>query len=35
VSGPYRFEVLEGVGHWVPQLAAERFTSLLLAHLAR
>lgn len=34
VTGPYRFEVLEGVGHWVPELAADRFTPLLLAHLA-
>ena len=30
----YRFEVLEGVGHWIPELAADRFTPLLLAHLA-
>jgi pimeloyl-ACP methyl ester carboxylesterase len=34
VSGPYRFEVLEGVGHWVPELGAEAFTPLLLDHLA-
>jgi hypothetical protein len=33
VSGPYRFEVLEGVGHWIPELAADRFTPLLLEHL--
>jgi pimeloyl-ACP methyl ester carboxylesterase len=33
VSGPYRFEVLEGVGHWIPELAAEPFTALLLQHL--
>ena len=33
VTGPYRFEVLEGVGHWVPELAAERFNALLLEHL--
>ena len=31
--GPYRFEVLEGVGHWIPELAAARFTALLLDHL--
>jgi pimeloyl-ACP methyl ester carboxylesterase len=30
VTGPYRFETLEGVGHWVPELGAERFTPLLL-----
>jgi pimeloyl-ACP methyl ester carboxylesterase len=35
VTGPFRFEVLAGVGHWIPELAAERFTSLLLDHLPR
>ena len=34
VTGHYRFEVLEGVGHWIPELASEPFTSLLLEHLA-
>lgn len=34
VTGEYRFEVLEGVGHWIPELAADRFTALLLEHLA-
>ena len=34
VTGEYRFEVLEGVGHWIPEQAASRFTTLLLAHLA-
>jgi pimeloyl-ACP methyl ester carboxylesterase len=33
VTGPYRFEVLEGIGHWIPELAADRFTRLLLDHL--
>jgi pimeloyl-ACP methyl ester carboxylesterase len=33
VSGPYRFEVLEGIGHWVPEQGADRFTPLLLEHL--
>ncbi|MGI8792538.1 MAG: alpha/beta fold hydrolase [Acidimicrobiales bacterium] len=33
VSGPYRFEVLDGVSHWIPEAAAEAFTALLLAHL--
>lgn len=33
VTGPYRFEVLEGVGHWIPELAADRLTALVLAHL--
>ena len=34
VTGSYRFVVLEGVGHWIPELAADRFTPLLLEHLA-
>jgi pimeloyl-ACP methyl ester carboxylesterase len=34
VTGPYRFVALEGVGHWIPELATEPFTSLLLDHLA-
>ena len=34
VTGEYRFEVLEGVGHWIPEQAADRFTPLLLEHLA-
>jgi pimeloyl-ACP methyl ester carboxylesterase len=33
VTGPYRFVALEGIGHWVPELAADRFTGLLLDHL--
>jgi pimeloyl-ACP methyl ester carboxylesterase len=33
VAGPYRLEVLEGVGHWVPETAADRLASLLLGHL--
>lgn len=34
VKGPYRFEVLEGVGHWIPEEAATRVNELLLEHLA-
>ncbi|MFF4397082.1 alpha/beta fold hydrolase [Streptomyces sp. NPDC001480] len=33
VSGPYRFETLQGVGHWVPEEAPETLSHLLLAHL--
>jgi pimeloyl-ACP methyl ester carboxylesterase len=33
VTGPYRVEVLEGVGHWIPELAPERFSQLILEHL--
>lgn len=35
VDGPYRFVVLEGVSHWIPDLAAGRLTDLLLEHLRR
>jgi pimeloyl-ACP methyl ester carboxylesterase len=34
VAGPYRFEVLEGVSHWIPEEAPDRTNELLLAHLA-
>jgi pimeloyl-ACP methyl ester carboxylesterase len=34
VAGPYRFEVLEGVGHWVPEAAPDRMNALLIDHLA-
>ncbi len=33
VTGPYRFEVLEGISHWVPEQAAERLSELILEHL--
>jgi len=33
VSGPYRFESLPGVGHFVADQAPERVNELLLAHL--
>jgi pimeloyl-ACP methyl ester carboxylesterase len=34
VSGSYREEPLDGVGHWVPELAAERMSELLLEQVA-
>ena len=34
VDGPYRFEVLEGIGHWIAEHAPERLNELLLEHLA-
>ena len=34
VAGPYRFEVLDGVSHWIPEHAAENFSRLVLEHLA-
>jgi len=35
VTGPYRFELMEGAGHWLPETESERFTALLLEHLAQ
>jgi pimeloyl-ACP methyl ester carboxylesterase len=34
VQGPYRFEVLEDVNHWIPDVAHDRLNGLLLDHLA-
>lgn len=34
VTGPYRFEVLEGVSHWVPEDAPDELNRLLLEHLS-
>jgi pimeloyl-ACP methyl ester carboxylesterase len=33
VSGPYRFEVLEDVSHWIPETAPDALNRLLLEHL--
>jgi len=33
VAGPYRFEVFEGVSHWIPEHAPERLAALLIEHL--
>jgi pimeloyl-ACP methyl ester carboxylesterase len=33
VTGPYRYEVLEGVGHWIPE-EGDKLNPLLLEHLA-
>ncbi|NBM19413.1 alpha/beta fold hydrolase [Streptomyces sp. GC420] len=33
VSGPYRFETLRGVSHWVPEEAPEALNELVLRHL--
>jgi len=35
VDGPYTFEVLTGVSHWIPEEAPGPFTDLLLGHLRR
>ncbi len=33
VKGPYRFEILEGISHWVPEQASEQVNRLILEHL--
>ncbi len=33
VDAPYRLEVLEGVGHWIPELAADVVADLVTAHV--
>jgi pimeloyl-ACP methyl ester carboxylesterase len=34
VEGPYRFEVVEGVSHWIPEHAPDALNRLLLEHIA-
>lgn len=34
VAGPYRYEVLEGMSHWIPEQAPELVVDLLLEHFA-
>jgi pimeloyl-ACP methyl ester carboxylesterase len=33
VDAPYRLDVLEGVTHWIPELAADRVAELVTAHV--
>jgi len=33
VAGPYRFEVLEGVSHWIPEEAPDALAALVLEHI--
>lgn len=35
VEGPYRFEILEGVSHWIPEVAAEALSALPVDHIGR
>lgn len=35
VDAPYEFETITSVNHWVPELAAERVSGLLLAHVRK
>ncbi len=32
-TGPYRFEVLPGISHWIPEQAADSLAALLIQHL--
>jgi pimeloyl-ACP methyl ester carboxylesterase len=34
VRGPYSFEVLENVSHWIPEMAPVELTDLLMRHLS-
>ena len=34
VEGPYRFVVLDGVSHWIPEVAADELNRVLLEHVA-
>ena len=34
VDGPYRFEILEGVSHWIPEEVPDVLNRLLLEHLS-
>jgi pimeloyl-ACP methyl ester carboxylesterase len=35
VTGSFRFEVLEGVSHWIPEEAPDRLAALVLAHVGQ
>ena len=35
VDGPYRFAIIDGVSHWVPEDAADELSALLLEHVAQ
>ena len=34
IEGPYRFAILEGIGHWVPEQAADQLNEVLQEHFA-
>lgn len=34
VAGPYRFEVLEGISHWIPEVAPNELVRMTLEHLS-
>ena len=34
VTGPYTFEVLDDVSHWIPEMAPVELSKLLIDHLS-
>lgn len=34
IDAPYRFEVLEGVSHWIPETAPDALNRLLVEHVS-
>ncbi|HIF07791.1 MAG TPA: alpha/beta hydrolase [Gemmatimonadetes bacterium] len=35
IKGPYRFEIIEGVSHWIPEEGADQLNELLKEHFAQ
>ncbi len=35
VTGPYQYEVLDGVSHWLPEVEPDKINALLLAHIQK
>jgi hypothetical protein len=35
VIGPYTFEILQNVSHWIPEMAPAELSDLLIRHLSR
>ena len=35
VEGPYRFEVFEGVGHWIAEFEPDKLNALLVEHIGK
>ena len=35
VIGPYTFEILQNVSHWIPEMAPVELSDLLIRHLSR
>jgi pimeloyl-ACP methyl ester carboxylesterase len=35
VEGPFQLEIIEGAGHWIPELAADTLNRLLIDHIEK